>query len=303
MNKNEPLISIVIVTHQRTEELNRCIKSILNNSYKNIELIIVNNGGTLIESDMLGNISIIHTKENLGAAEGRNVGYRATKGEYILFGDDDAHFDNEMLNELLKVFLTEDKAGIVQPIIYDIEEKDRIVAVGHGINLTTGRLYADSVGEKDHGMYKNIQEIPMGGCIWMVKKEVFDRVGEYDAEYFIPYEDSDFSLRARKAGYKVYLAPNAKAYHPLKKKTSIPDSILYIGITSPERAYRVMRNKMMFMRKHAPFRNLIFFLFALVPIYVIVHSVIIVKEKRFDILKKYFEGVMSGYKYLVLKKG
>jgi GT2 family glycosyltransferase len=137
----------------------------------------------------------------------------------------------------------------------------------------------------------------MAGCIWMVRRTVFAKIGEYDTDLFIPYEDTDFCLRAARAGFEIFLAPQAIAYHPLTKKTNLPKQILYLGITTPERAYRVMRNKIIFMRKHATRRQLLKFYFFLFPLYLFIHTFFILRAFRFDILKLYYHGTVDGLLY------
>lgn len=292
------LMSVVIVTMNRKEELTECLESIFESDYKPFEVVVVDNASTIPVSTWLPKrfpkVRLITSKKNLGAAGGRNLGLKYTKGEYILFMDDDATADKQMINELVKVLEEDPKAGIVQPKIYDKQQPNVLQGVGHGMNLTTGRVYAWGVREKDRGQYGSLREIPMAGCVWMVKREVFDKIGRYDEVYFIPYEDSDFSWRARKAGFKVFCVPRAKAWHQGPKKTFVHPWLEWFGITSPARAYRVLRNKIIFMRKHAQKVNLFIFLIFWLPLYLGFHSLVILALRRFDILRLYWRGVLSG---------
>lgn len=172
--------------------------------------------------------------------------------------------------------------------------------VGHDINLLTGRVIGIGVHVKDKGQFENIMEIPMAGCTWMVKKEVFEKVGKYDEDFFIPYEDSDFSLRTRRKGYKIYYVPRAMIWHRGVKVTTVSPRLQWIGVTTSDRAYRVSRNKIIFMRKHATFINLLVFLFLFTPLYTLAHSAIMISSKRWDILFDYWRGLISGLKYVVL---
>jgi len=134
-----------------------------------------------------------------------------------------------------------------------------------------------------------------------VKREVFEKIGNYDENYFILYEDCDFSTRARKVGFKVYCTSDAKTWHrsSYKKSTAHP-FITWLGITSPERAERVARNKIIFMRKHASLFSFLFFFFILLPLYTLAHSIIVVSVGRFDVLKNYWRGLFSGIKYALV---
>ncbi len=263
--KKDKLVSVVIVTRDRRIDLTQCVDSYLKNSYKSLEIIVVDNSSTppLLSwfPKKYPKVKLITSHNNLGAAEGRNRGLENAKGEYILFTDDDAYAERNMVKHLVWVFEENRQAGIVQPLVYDKQKRNILQGAGHDINLLTGRIKAWGVQEMDKGQYEGLREVPMCGCVWMVKREVFNKIGNYDSEYFIPYEDSDFSIRARKAGFKLYCFSEAKTWHQGHKSTFVHPWIEWLGITSPERAYRVARNKMIFMRKHSPFPNNIFFFF------------------------------------------
>lgn len=303
MNKGKRKVSVVIVTRNRKKDLLECIRSYTNSTYKNLEIIVMDNGSTdgsvRAVRQKYPKVTLVDLDTNVGAAKGRNVGLEKASGEYILFTDDDASCDKNMVQHLVDAFTTYPKAGIIQPLVYDKQNKNLLQGAGHDIDLLTGRIKAWGVKEKDQGQYEGIREVPMCGCVWMVKREVFERIGNYDEDYFIPYEDSDFSLRARKAGFKLFCASEAKTYHRGHKSTFIHPWIEWLGITSAERAYRVARNKIIFMAKHAEFKNLLFFLFFMLPFYLVSQSIIILLTGRLDILKGYLLGVLSGLDFIL----
>lgn len=298
------LVSVVIVTRNRKKELFECLQSIFDQSRKPDEIVVVDNSSTenikkSLEKKFPG-IKFFRSDINLGGAGGRNLGLLHTKGKYILFMDDDAVADKNMLSELLGAVGKDKKTGIIQPKIYEKERPDVIQGVGHGINLTSGRVYGIGVHEKDTGQYEKIMEIPMVGCTWMVKKEVFDNIGNYDEDIFIPYEDSDFSIRTRKAGYKIFYIPKAKVWHMGAKTTFVHPWLEWLGITSPERSYRVSRNKIIFMKKHASKSNFLIFMLIYEPVYAILHSAMILFTGRIDIFANYWKGLISGIDYSLL---
>ena len=300
MNKN---VSVVIVTKDRKKNLTECLDSYMASSYKNLEIIVVDNASKPPVLTWLPRkykkVKLITSDLNLGAAEGRNRGLEESSGDYILFTDDDAIAGKDMVSRLVLVFEKNKKAGIVQPLVYDKKKKNVLQGAGHDIDLTTGRIKAWGVREKDRGQYDGLREVPMCGCVWMVRRTVFDKIGNYDKDYFIPYEDSDFSLRARKAGFKLYCTSYAKSWHRGPKKTYVHPWVEWLGITSVERAYRVARNKIIFMRKHSPFPNNAFFFLAMLPVYALSHTLIILFTRRFDILARYWLGLVSGVWYAI----
>lgn len=299
------LVSVVLVTRNRNKEVLTAIASIYQQTYKPLEVILVENASLDKTSKIIKKrypkTKIVISKTNIGAAGGRNLGLVYAKGKFILFMDDDAFAGKHMISELIKEIEKDSKIGIVQPKIYDKDKKNIIQGIGHGINLLTGRVFGIGVGENDHGQYDRVMDIPMVGCTWMVKKSVFNKIGKYDEDFFIPYEDSDFSIRARKAGFRVCFVPKALVWHSGYGNSDISPRLQWLGITTSERAYRISRNKIIFMKKHAPFPNLFIFLFFFTPVYTVLHSAIILLSKRFDILVDYWRGLLSGLKYVLTK--
>lgn len=303
-NQKKGLVSIVIVTRNRKKDLTECLDSYFRSTYKPLELIVVDNASRPPLLTWLPKrypkVKLITSDTNLGAAEGRNRGLQEAEGEYIIFTDDDAYADKEMVKFLVEAFKAEKNAGIIQPLVYDKQKKNMLQGAGHDIDLTTGRIKAWGVKEKDQGQYEGLREVPMCGCVWMVKRGVFNKIGNYDSRYLIPYEDSDFSIRASRAGFKLYCYSLGKSWHQGLKSTYVHPWLEWLGITSSERAYRVVRNKMIFIRKHSPFPQNIFFFFVLLPLYVTLHSLIILSSGKFDILFKYWTGFLSGLWYSLI---
>lgn len=299
------LVSAILVTRNRKREVLKAISSIYQQTYKPIEVIILENGSfdktAEIVKKKYPKTKIVISKTNLGAAGGRNLGLIYAKGKFILFMDDDAVASKNMILRLMEVMEKNPKIGIVQPKIYNSDKTRVLQGVGHDIDLLTGRVRGIGVGEEDHGQYDLLEDIPMVGCTWIVRREVFNKVGNYDEDFFIPYEDSDFSLRTKKAGYRLYFVPKAIVWHGSHQASDIHPRLRWLGITNSERAYRISRNKIIFMKKHAPFLNLLVFLFVFVPIYTLMHSAIILLSRRPDILIYYWRGLLSGLKYALTK--
>lgn len=302
---NKKLVSVVIVTKDRPKEALKAVTSIYKQTYKPIEVVLVDNGSLNRVNNLIKKkyqkTSVLSTSINRGAAGGRNLGLLNTRGEFVFFMDDDAFADKHTISQLVKVAKQDPKIGIVAPKIYYADKKNVIQGIGHNISLLTGRIIGIGVVEQDFGQYEKITDIPMIGCAWMVKRSVFNKIGKYDEDFFIPYEDSDFSIRTRKAGFRICYVPKAHVWHSSHYNLDIPQNLRWLGITNAERAYRISRNKMIFMKKHANFLNLLIFLFIFTPIYAMVHSAIILLSRRLDVLSYYWRGLLSGFKYVLTK--
>jgi len=299
------LVSIVVITRNRRRDLTGCLKSLLKQSYRPLEIVVVDNASdsdqTKWVSKHFPKVKAIRSDVNLGGAGGRNLGTKYVIGDYVLFVDDDAVADSHMVNELVKS-LAHKKVGIVQPKIYDKDKARTFQGLGHGVNMLTGKVYGIAIREIDHGQYPCDFEIPMAGCCWMVKREVLTAIGGYDEDYFIPYEDTDFSMRASKAGFKIVLSAHAKVWHQGPKVTAQHPRLQWLGITTPDKAYRLTRNKIIFMTKFANPINLLIFISIFVPLYTVTHIVVIASTGELNLLPGYLKGVASGLNYLITKR-
>lgn len=299
------LVSVVIVTRNRKKDLLECVDSYRKSTYPKIEIIVVDNASNPAVAGWLSqkykDVKLITSDKNIGAAGGRNLGIAHSRGEFILFSDDDAFADKEMVDNLVRAFEENKKAGIIQPLVYDKQKPNMLQGAGHDINLTTGRIKAWGVREIDGGQYEGLRKVPMAGCVWMVRRAVIQKIGLFDEEYFIPYEDCDFCSRAKRAGFEIYCYSPAKTWHLGLKSTYVHPWIEWLGITSGERSFRVARNKIIFMSKHSPFFSKAAFFVLFLPLYTLAHSIIILATGKLTLFKSYWRGLLSGLAYFLKK--
>ena len=103
---NKELISVIVPVFNVEKYLERCVETIVNQTYKNLEIILVNDGSTDNSGELCdelakkdNRIKVVH-KENGGLSDARNTGERESTGEYIIFIDSDDYIHHEMLNTL-----------------------------------------------------------------------------------------------------------------------------------------------------------------------------------------------------------
>lgn len=210
-------ISIIILNYNEPELTIRCLKSLEKISYKNYEIILVDNGskedvGKLIK-DKFRNVKLIKNKENLGYAEGNNVGYRQAKGELILFLNNDAIVTRDFLQPLVDSLNVDRELAAVQPKILQYPKKELIDSVGSYF-ITTGFLYHLGHNKKDQKKYQNETYVfSMKGACMLFKKSVLEKVGVFDKDYFAYFEETDLCHRVWLAGHKIKFIPESTIYH------------------------------------------------------------------------------------------
>jgi GT2 family glycosyltransferase len=143
-------------------------------------------------------------------------------------------------------------------------------------------------GKTDWGQIKDTQETKwVSGCCMLIKREVIEKIGVLDPDYFNNYEDVDYCLRAKKAGFEIAIVPNSKIYHKFAASMG--------GKYSPMYTYYRTRNNLLFFKKTGQwlplFLNLMIF-----PLYSIFSSV---RTMRLESVKATFKAIMDfiGGKY------
>lgn len=299
-SRNKLKVAVVVVTRNRVNALKRCLKSLEKSAYRISEIVVVDNASIdrtveMIRKNFL-EVKLVLQNENVGAAEGRNRGARVSKSELIYFLDDDAYIEANTIKSAVETILSDKNIAIVQSKVLSSINLKKILGIAHDINTTTSLITAYGINEIDKGQYSKVIDIPMVGTGWLVTREAFNLVRGFDKKFFIPYEDSDISLRIKQRGYRIVFDPRSQIWHDELKVASINPRIKSIGIASVERALYVGRNKIYFMRKHSKgFGRVVFFAF-LLPLFIIYHCSIILSGLRFDILKVYLKGVILGFK-------
>jgi len=245
-----------------------CLKSLkaIKNDNFSIEVIVIDNGST---DDSIKRIQkaepmivILENKDNLGFAEGNNVGikYALEKGaDYICLLNNDTRVKPDFLEELVKEAQSDEKIGLVGGKIYfekgyeffknkySESERGKVIWYAGGL-IDWNNIYAShrGVDEVDTGQYDQTTETEyVNGCLMLGTREVFKKVGLFDKRYYLYFEDADLSLRAKRRGFKVVFCPKAVIWH-LNSGSSGSGSSLH--------DYFITRNRLVFGMKYASLR-------------------------------------------------
>lgn len=228
--QRKKLVSIVIINWNGIGDLKDLLPSLKKVKYKNFETIIVDHGSTDGSIEYVKKnypkIKLLEKKRNLGFALGNNVGVKKAKGEYILLLNNDTIVKPDFLGRLV-VGLEEENIGVVQPKIIFADSKKLQSAGTYFTN--TGFLY--HVGyNKDPNLakYNKRKEIfSANGSCMLIKREVIEKVGLFDKDFFLYFEETDFCWRVWLAGYKIIYEPKAVILHKGGRATKrLPSSFV-----------------------------------------------------------------------------
>ena len=247
MSQNKPLVSIITINFRDAATTSALLDSITKQSYSNIQVIVVDNGSLEEVSETFkahySEVEVIVSKENRGFAGGNNLGIQAAKGDYLFFVNNDTVFTPDLIEQSLAAFTT-DEIGVVAPKIYYFDQPEIIQYAGFTpINPLTARNQTIGKDEKEEGQHDVSNETPYAhGAAMMLRRSVVEQVGAMPEDYFLYYEEMDWCVQIRNAGYKIIYAPKAMIYH----KESIA-----VGKMSPLKTYYLTRNRILFMRRNA----------------------------------------------------
>ena len=215
MTDTNPLVSIILVTWNRREELTLALDSIYLQQDVLPEVIVIDNGSTDGTQEMLResfpSVVLIRNVTNRGACVGKNQGILAATGEFIAFMDSDAVLLNpHTFSGLMEKLCSDPSLGAVAgPIFIDFEHEIPWV---FGIHLTDD-LYIDwartraGFGEAD----------ALSTCFVMMPGKVALRVSGFDPVYFYQHEDLDFFIRMRRLGYRIEVVEGYPVWHRISQ--------------------------------------------------------------------------------------
>jgi GT2 family glycosyltransferase len=287
--RGQPLVSIITVNWNSTAVTCEFLSSVKEqNTYKNIEVIVVDNASGEDPSQQFQAVypsaKIIRNKENLGFSGGNNTGIKASSGAYLFIVNNDTEFTPGLIESLIDVFQKKTDAGIVCPKFHYYFNKGTIEYAGYKrVNIFTGRNGMIGTGEEDKGQYNSIKKTNYAhGGGMMVSRKTIDEVGLMPEEFFLYYEELDWSEKFKKRGYAIYFQPGALIYHKESMTT---------GKASPLKTFYLTRNRILFMRRNIPFPGLGIFFLYFILFTIPKNSIIFLMKRQTDHLKSFWKGI------------
>lgn len=213
-------ISVIIVNWNVSDLVLRCIESMNNAKYSNLEIIIIDNASKdddLINLMKVKNINLVLKNENLGFRKAVNIGFKIATGELIILLNPDTLVPQNFFSECLKFFKEFPDAGIMGPkfVNEDLSIQGSVFPDPSVINtikqfwLNKGPLTEKySPNTNDPVTVPNVS----GGCMVMTRS-VVEKLGLFPENAFMYYEDLDYCKRARNNGFKVYFNPRITIIH------------------------------------------------------------------------------------------
>ncbi len=278
-----PLVTIITINYNGLKDTCELLET-LPLGDETLEVIVVDNASREDEGAVIRErfpqVKVIRSDRNLGFAGGNNLGIREARGKYLFFINNDTllpltpqpsaithqtsaikHQPSDISHQPSHIT---HQTSPFSPLIQRLESDERIGAVCPKIRFTWGgrpiqyagytplsavtlRNRSIGFGEDDRGQYDVAHPTPYAhGAAMMVKREAIDKAGVMPECYFLYYEELDWSLMLRRAGYDIWYEPAYTVFHKESQST---------GQESPLRTYYITRNRLLFVRRNCPRRT------------------------------------------------
>jgi GT2 family glycosyltransferase/glycosyltransferase involved in cell wall biosynthesis len=235
-------VAAVVLNYRTSEQTWLAARMLETSATRPRRIVVVDNGSgdgsaeRLRES--LPGVEVIALESNLGFSGGCNAGLRAVltgAPAFALLVNSDVVMRPDALDALLSAAAEHPGAGVLAPVLLSREEPDRIASAGIAFHAATGRMRHRAAGRPMPLLQPpHAHDVDaVSGAVMLIRTEVLRRVGLLDERYFFSFEDIDFCLRARTAGFRVLCVPDAAAYHEGGRS---------IGRRSARRVYFATRN-------------------------------------------------------------
>ena len=237
-----PVVSIIIPNFNGEKFLERCLKSIFLEKRKSFEVIIVDdcsidNSVSLIrklrKTEINKKLKLIVLKNRVWTAKATNIGVKNSKGKYLLILDNDTKIKKGWFNEVVQFFKKNKRAGVAQPKLLKMGT-NKFDYAGDYLG-PFGFLIERARGTPDIGQFNKTEKIfALKSAAMLVRRDVFNKLGGFDENYKIFWEETDFCWRTWLIDYQVLFAPQIVVWHAFGTKekgvqTYIHHQVYYNG--------------------------------------------------------------------------
>lgn len=243
-----PKVTSIVLTWNSADYIETCIDSLLDSGYKT-DLLIIDNNSSDNTRELITckypSLKLINTGENLGYAGGNNIGILeaiTNNADYIFILNPDARIAKNCITSMVGRIESDTELAGVSPKIY-YEGSNDIWFAGSVIKWHSG--VTTQPGGRDEGQFDSVQYTErLNGCAMLIKTSVIKEFGLMDNNFFLYYEESDWTVTFTEANYRLGFEPSAMVWHAVSSSTGGHSSTLY--------HYYMTRNKLYFVHKHHP---------------------------------------------------
>lgn len=234
--KEEPLVSILIPNKDHTDDLDVCLNSFFERAdYQNYEFIIIENNSVLPETFAYyekiekehDNVKVVYWEAGFNYSAINNFGFKFAKGDYIMLLNNDVELITPDIFQSMLGFCMRPEVGIVgAKLLYNdhtVQHAGVLVGAGGLADHVFKGIHEDDPGYMGRAISSQDVSAVTAACL-MVKKSVYEEVGGLEEEFQVAFNDVDFCLKVRKAGYLIVYDADVKLFHYESKSRGMEDT-------------------------------------------------------------------------------
>lgn len=243
------MVYIILVNYRAITLTLECINSLQKITYQHYKILVIDNSPDEGLDEELKkkfpSVIMLKSDKNSGFTGGNNIGIKyamGTEAEYIVLLNNDTTVEKNFLEPLIETFKDKSVGLATGKIMHAIEE-NKIWYGGGKINWIRGSGITFGSGKSDNYDYDIKREVTFAsGCLFCLKRDVIEKIGMLDEEYFTYQEDTDYCVRLNRNGFNIIYEPKSIIYHQVNAATtrsSIPS------------LYYQFRNRLFFIQKNS----------------------------------------------------
>lgn len=245
-----PRVAAIVLNYNGKDVTLQALASLTAMDYPSYDVVVVDNGSTDGSPEVIAAafpaVRQVRVEINRGPAAGAAHGmqWAMEQGyDYLLVLNNDIEVAPSLLSEMIAVAEREASIGIVGPKSFYYWERETIWSAGGTLRFGEAVTRERGEGELDRGQYDRDDEVEyINGCAMLIKRAVVDAVGLWDPIFQLCFEDADFCVRARRAGFRCVYAHRAKLWHMVSSST---------GGYKPGKTFHSARSTAIFIRRYA----------------------------------------------------
>ena len=245
-----PRVAALVLNYNGRDVTLIALSSLTAQDYPACDVVVIDNGSSDGSEAAIRaafpQVQIARSEQNLGPSGGGNLGFRwaLERGyDYALILNNDIEVAPDFVARLVEVAESDPQVGIVGPKAYYYSRRDTIWSAGGRLRFAEAVTSERGMGMVDRGQFDADADVEyVNGCAMLVKRAVFEAIGLWDPSYQLCFEDADFSLRARRAGWRIRYAHRAKLWHMVSVST---------GGYVPAKTFHSARSTALFVRRFA----------------------------------------------------
>ena len=245
------LVTTVVVNWNGRVHLNKCLSSLLTQTYTPQDIILVDNGSTDGSADYVEaqfpSVKVMRLPVNTGFAAANNLAIRQSSGAHVALLNNDAYAEPDWLTRLVEAAESDPRVGMCASKMVFAHQPDVLNSTGICVDRA-GIAWDRRGGEADDDRETQPVEI-FGACggAALYRRAMLDEIGLFDEDFFAYLEDVDLAWRARGVGWRCLYVPAARVYHA-HSATGVEGS--------PFKSFQLGRNKVWLLAKNYPFKQL-----------------------------------------------